>query len=200
MDRKQASVVDESEQRMGQHADTPPLILATEEEMRSYTLADDEVLIDAGAEGARVMPVRDVVCNDILASQDSYAPVWTDVYYSIAHLLGEGGEEWTPDEERRIERQKALRAELDALYKDIGAFSLEEALGHYFTSELIGRFASSNPSERQRVTGWLRYVRGDAGASLTSPAGFLRTRLESGQWAPRGATSASERGSGRRRL
>ena len=163
-------------------------------------MADDEVLINAGEGRAQVMPLRDVVCNDILASQDSYVPVWTEVYYSIEHLLGEGGDEWTPDEERRIERQKAFRAELEALYREIGAFSIEQALGHYFTADLVQRFASSDASERQRVFGWLRYVRSDAGASLTSPAGFLRTRLESGQWAPHGVASASGRGGRRRQL
>lgn len=193
-------MVEETGQLGGRDANTTPIILGTEQEIRRYALDDDEVLIDAGEGRAQVMPLHDVVCNDILASQDSYVPVWTEVYYSIEHLLGEGGDEWTPDEARRIERQKALRAELETLYKDIGAFTVEEALGHYFTTDLVQRFASGNPSERQRVIGWLRYVRGDAGASLTSPAGFLRTRLESGQWAPRGVASVSGRDGRRRRL
>jgi hypothetical protein len=186
VDSRQACIVDGTEKLEGLRANAKPIILGTEEEIRSYTLADDEVLIDASEGAAQVMTLRDVVCNDILATQDSYLPVRTEVYYSVEHLLGEGGDEWTPDEEGRIGRHKALRAELDVLYKDIGAFSFEEALGQYFTADLVQRFRSNDPSERQRVLGWLRHVRSDAGAGLTNPAGFLRTRIESGQWSPRG--------------
>jgi len=182
----------------GAHIPQEPTILATEDEIRAYTLADDEVLLDAGERLVQVIPLRAVVCDDIRATRDSYIPVRTDVYYSAAHFLGEEGE-WTTDEERKIGQHGALRVELDALYKDIRAFSLEEALGQYFTDDLVRRYASGNQRDRERVQGWLRYVRGEAGAGLTNPAGFLRTRLESAQWAPRGTSDASKAG-GRRHL
>lgn len=178
--------------------DTEEIILATEGEIRAYTLADDEVLLDAGEGRAQAMPLRAVVCNDILATRDSYVPVRTGVYYSVEHFLGEGGAEWTPEEERKIGRHNALHAELDALYGDIAAFSLEEALGQYFTEDLVRRYAGGEQRRRERVRGWLRYVHSEAGASLTNPAGFLRTRLESPQWAPRGETSQRRSGRGRR--
>ncbi len=174
------------------------VILATEDTIRDYRLGDDDVLLDAGEERAQVTTLRALVCNDILATRDSYAPVWTDVYYSAAHFLGVGGDDWTPEEERKTARHSALRAELDALYKDVGAFSLEEALGQYFTEDLVRRYAGGDQRDRERVQGWLRYVRGDAAASLTNAAGFLRTRIESTQWAPRGASPASRHGSRRR--
>jgi len=74
-----------------------------------------------------------------------------------------------------------LRAELDAVYKDIGACSLEDALAQYFTEDLVRHYAGSDAGEQERVQGWLGYVHDDAGASLTNSAGFLRTRLESAQ-------------------
>lgn len=163
------------------------LLLTTEEDIRQYPLADTEVLLDVGEGRAQVVSLQALVCDDIRATRDSYVPVWTDAYYSVAHFLDEEGQEWTPDEERKIARHNELRAELDAIYKSIGACSLEEALARYFTEDLVRRYASDDARERERVQGWLRYVHDDAGASLTSPAGFLRTRLESAQWAPRGS-------------
>ncbi len=177
---------------------TSMVILATEDKIRDYILGDNDVLLNAGEGRAQVTTLRALVCNDILATRDSYVPVWTDVYYSAVHFLGVGGDEWTPEEERKTARHSTLRAELDALYKDIGAFSLEEALGQYFTEDLIRRYAGGDQRDRERVQGWLRYVRGDAAASLTNAGGFLRTRIESAQWAPRGASLASRQGSRRR--
>jgi len=167
------------------------LLLTTEEEIRQYPLADSEVLLDVGEGRAQVVTLRTLVCDDIRATRDSYVPVWTDAYYSVAHFLDEEGQEWTPDEERKIAQHNELRAELDAIYKSIGACSLEEALAQYFTEDLVRRYVSEDACERERVQSWLRYVHDDAGASLTSPAGFLRTRLESTQWAPRGSPSTT---------
>jgi len=176
-------------QEWGVDTSLAPMILTMEDEIRTYTLADDEVLLDAGEGRAQVMPLRAVVCNDIQATRDSYVPVRTDVYYSVEHFLSEGGNAWTPEEERKIERHNVLHAELNILYRDIAAFSLEEALRQYFTEDLVRRYAGGDQRDLERVQGWLRYVRGDAAASLTNAAGFLRTRLESAQWAPRGAPS-----------
>lgn len=165
------------------------MILATEDEMRDYVLGDDDVLLDAGEGRAQVITLRALVCNDILATRDSYAPIHTETFYSTEHFLNVGGDEWTGEEERKIERHNTLRAELDALYRDIGAFTLEESLAQYFTANLVRRYASGSDRERERVQGWLCYVRGDAATGLTNPTGFLRTRLESEQWAPRGVPS-----------
>lgn len=180
-------------------SDTKETILATEDEVRGYALTDDEVLLDVGDGHAQVMSLRALVCNDILATQDSYVPVRTEFYPSVEAFFGEGGTEWTPDEERKLARHNALRAELAALYNDIGAFSLEEALALYFTDDYVRRYAGGDPRDRTRVEGWLRYVRSEAGMSLTNPAGFLRTRCESAQWAPKGVPGSMP-GSHRRRL
>jgi hypothetical protein len=159
-------------------------VLATEDEIRESSLTDDEVLLDIGGGAAQVIPLPDLIRNDILATRSSYLPVNTDAYYSVEHFLGIGGDDWTAEEKRKMEQRAGLRAEYEALHRDIGAFSLEEALGQYFASDLVRRFASCEASERKRVFGWLRYIHGKAGEGLTNPAGFLRTRLESAQWPP----------------
>jgi len=72
-------------------------------------------------------------------------------------ILRRGGDEWTPDEERKLTRHNALRAELAALYNDIGACSLDKALALYFTDDVVRRYAGGDLRERTRVEGWLHY-------------------------------------------
>jgi hypothetical protein len=167
-------------------------LLATEDELRNASLADDEVLLDIGGGSAQVIPLPELVRNDILATQSSYLPIDTEAYYTVEHFLGIGGDDWTAEEKLKMQQRAVLRAEYEAIYRDIGAFSLEEALAQYFTSDLVRRYASCETSDRKRVFGWLRYIHGVAGKALTNPAGFLRTRLESAQWPP-GSDSCQSR-------
>ncbi len=161
-----------------------PGIVIPIDEVAAYSLGDDEVLLDAGDECAQVVSLYNLVCSDVRASQNTYLPISTEPYYSTAHFCGTNEEAWTVEERARIARHGSLRQEVEALHREIGACSLEEALAGYFTADLILRYAMDEPRERGRVQGWLCYV-ASAGGSLTNPAGFLRTRLASGQWPPR---------------
>ena len=171
-----------------------------QEDIATYVLGEDEVLLEAGELGAQVVNLVDLVSSDVRASRDSYLPVETEPYYSTAHYLGLGGETWTPEELTRMTRQHELRLQIEALYRDIGACSLDEALTLYFTDDLVKHYGAGDNRERARVQAWLAYVH-VAGESLTNPAGFLRTRLDSGQWPPQGKTDGTTGDpSSRRRL
>lgn len=169
--------------------------LQTDDEIRQYPLGDDEVLLETEDGHAEPIAIRELVQRDIEATAKNWGVrVWTDCFYSADHFLGIGGETWSPDEERRQAYHAALRRDLDALYRDTGAFSIAEALAAYFTNDLVRRFDSDDPAEQQRLRAWLRYVRGDAGRGLENPAGFLRGKLESGQWPPRNGAASRRPG------
>jgi hypothetical protein len=162
-------------------------VLHTEDEIVGYNLRADEVLIETPEGYAQVMSLVALVQRDL----EDPAAAWgvrnlTEAYFSPDHFLGRGGEEWTPEERRKHEAFVRLRRDLAELHRDIGAVTLDEALAQYFTADLVERFSSDDPVELQRVRGWLRYVRVDSAKSLLNPAGFLRSRLESDQWPPRG--------------
>jgi hypothetical protein len=170
------------------------VVLNSDREILAYSLAEDEALIEAeNTQGARVVRLRDVVCRDIMATDSNWGlRVNTECYYSAEQFLGLGGEEWTAEEERTRAYHGALRRDLELVYRELGAFSLDEALATYFTADLVARFRSDDPEEIQRLRGWLAYVRGEAGKGIEQPAGFLRSRIESKQWAPRGAARKRE--------
>jgi len=168
-------------------------ILSTEDEIRTYALGPDEVLLDHGEGHAQPAAIDDVLRANIVASETSYGvPVHTECFFSPDHFLGVPGD-WTPDEERRQERCKARYDELRATFGEVGAFSLEEALAHYFTADLVARYVDAPDDERRRIARWIAYVRGEAGEGITNPAGFLRTRIESGHWPPKGRGPASSK-------
>ncbi len=168
-------------------------VLMTDDEIKTYPLADDEVFVEL-AEGIQPVRLSSLVQQDILETERRFGmPAWTPCFYSAEHLLGLGGDDWTPEEERKRAVHGVLRRELESLYKEIGAFSLDEALSLYFTADIVARYHSDEPGEQQRLRGWLRYVRSDAGQGLENPAGFLRSRIESGQWPPRGTEGRSRR-------
>ncbi len=174
-------------------------ILSTEEEIRAYALGLDEVLLDRGEGHAQPAAIDDVLRANIVASETSYGvPVHTECFFSPDHFLGVPGD-WTPDEERRQERCKARYEELRATFQEVGAFSLEDALAHYFTADLVARYVDAPDDERRRIARWIAYVRGEAGEGITNPAGFLRTRIESGHWPPkgRGPAGSKRRGAAR---
>lgn len=168
-------------------------VLLTDDDIRTYPLVGDEVFIEL-EEGVQPIDLTTLVRQDILETERRFGlPAWTPCFYSAEHLLGVGGDDWTPAEERKRAMHGVLRREMENLYKDIGAFSLDDALGAYFTAAVVARYYSDEPGEQQRLRGWLRYVRGAAGQGLENPAGFLRSQIESGQWPPRGAEGRSHR-------
>ncbi|HEY8287379.1 MAG TPA: helix-turn-helix domain-containing protein [Chloroflexota bacterium] len=168
--------------------------LETDRDILAYPLAEDEVLLEPEqGDGARVVRLRDLVCRDILATEANWGlRVSSECYYSAEQFLGMGGEEWTAEEERKRAYHGALRRDLELVHRELGAFSLDEALAAYFTTDLVDRFHSDDPEEVQRLRGWLAYVRGEAGKGLEQPGGFLRSRIESKQWPPRGAARKRE--------
>ncbi len=77
----------------------------------------------------------------------------------------------------RVERK------LGEQYRKLGAFSLEEALRQYFSPDLTSKFLTNKSAkELSRIRKWLIYTRQAKG--LKNPAGFLRSRLESDEFAP----------------
>jgi hypothetical protein len=101
----------------------------------------------------------------------------------VLHALGEGPQDWLPEEHERVQQMDRLAQELSDLYEQLGAFSLEEALLQYFGSDLVTKFLTDKPdTELQRVQAWVVYTRVAKG--LKSPSGFLRSRLESSEYPP----------------
>ncbi len=170
------------------------VVLRTEREIIDYALAEDEVLIEHDDNQSAVpIALRTLVCRDILATERNWGlRVNTECYYSAEQFLGVGDETWTEEEERKRAYHSALRRDLESVHRELGAFTIEEALAAYFTADLVARFRSEDPDELQRLRGWLGYVRGEAGKGLENPAGFLRSRIESKQWPPRGAARRRE--------
>lgn len=106
----------------------------------------------------------------------------SEVFYSIAHALGEGDEQWTEQETLKIRERERLERELGERWNHLGAFSLSEALHQYFSSDLVAHFLNNTPEELQRIEAWLAHTR--QAQSLKNPAGFLRSKIESGDQAP----------------
>ncbi|MBU0491763.1 MAG: hypothetical protein KKA73_27515 [Chloroflexi bacterium] len=168
-------------------------------------MAPDEVLVPvpdgaanesaAPASGGYVVTsLATVVQCDLLAWQAQRAsgglvqpaPARREVYYSVAHALGLGGDEWTPEEEARLDRHARLEQELRARFERLGAVSLEAALGRFFAPGLVAQFlASASEAERGRLAAWVTETRLLARAQrLDNPPGFLRSKIESGEQPP----------------
>ncbi len=170
------------------------VVLRTDREILAYALGHDDVLIETDDGAAMVVSIAALARRDIEATARNWGlRVATDCYYSAEQFLGQGGDDWTDAEERRRSYHGALRRELEATFHALGAFSVAAALGAYFSADLALQYATGDAEEEQRIRGWLAYVRGESGKSLESPAGFLRSRIESGQWPPRGQGRKRER-------
>ena len=130
------------------------------------------------------VPMIDLVKHELRASGGQLANhTRTEYFFSVAHPLGEGPEEWLPEEEVRIALLDRLEQELGEQYRELGAFSLEEALRRYFSPDLAADFGTDKSDEElQRIRAWVSYTRQAKG--LKNPAGFLRSRLESSEIAP----------------
>jgi hypothetical protein len=162
--------------------------LSTDEEIEAYQLQAEEVLIEESDGSARVATIAEIARADVEETARNWGiRVSTDTYYSADQFLGKGGEQWTAEEERKRSFHSAVRRQLEETYRAIGSFTLSEALGQYFTDDLIAAFMSmyGGPDEAERIHCWLVYVRSQAGQGIDNAAGFLRSRIESGQWAPR---------------
>jgi len=161
----------------------PDAVALTEAELPGLELASDRVLVGWNG-GYLAVPIVEVVKRDVRRSGGNLSDQWrTDCFYSVQDALGEGPEDWLPDERTRLEQMRRLEQELSAQYQDLGGFNLGEALGQYFKPSLAARFleaAQDNPTEQARIQAWVSYTRHAKG--LKNPAGFLRTSLESDEF------------------
>jgi hypothetical protein len=134
-----------------------------------------------------VQSLNDVVKSDIRAigiydDLRLYA-FRQEVFYSVAHALGERGDEWSAAEARKIRRRERLEQELGERFNRLGAFSVEEALATYFTPDLVRQFlAEADDAEYHRIEAWIAHTR--QAQRLKNPAGFLRSKIERGEVAP----------------
>lgn len=161
----------------------PGAVTVSPRRLKDFQLADEWVLVE-WEESFLAVPMVEVVKHDIRRSHNRW---WdrarTECYYSVAHALGEGGEEWTEEEEARIERMARLERELQGRYERLGAFSLEEALQRYFSPQFTAQILEGKGAEElERIEGWVAYTRSAKG--LVNPGGFLRTKIESDEEPP----------------
>ena len=164
------------------------------DEIAAYELAGDEVLFETDDGNAAIIHIADLARRDIEATARNWGlRVATDAYYSARQFLGQGDEGWTPEEERKRSYHAALRRELEDTYAALGAFSVAEALGRYFSDDLVQRYVGTEPDEQRRIHAWLAYANGETGKGIENVAGFLRTRIEGSQWPPRGQARKRDR-------
>ena len=162
----------------------PGSVSISTETLSNFELAEDQLLLP-WQDGYLAVPVEEVVKRDLRLNggrATNYAR--TECFFSVTHALGEGpAEDWLPEEEARLILLNRLERDLGELYRQLGAFSLEEALRQYFSPELAASFVIDQPdAELARIREWLIYTRRAKG--LKNPAGFLRTRLENGESPP----------------
>jgi len=168
-------------------ATQPPLadvVVVSPDDLKDLYLQDDQVIMDRDGTGSHfvVMSIAQVLQHE-LRRQRSEPFYKADICYAVGHALGEDPDDWTDEELSRIRRKQTLERELRERYQRIGAFTLEEALQHYFSPEFTARILKDRPpSELKRIEDWIAYVRQQK--NLTNPAGFLRTSIESGETAP----------------
>lgn len=159
----------------------PGAVFVPTAELHSFELAEDQVLLPWD-EGYLAVPIAEVVKRD-LRINGGFPGSRTECFYSVQHALGEGPEDWLPEEQARKDRMERLEQELSQRYAYLRAFSLEEALQRHFSSDLVAQFlADKSEAEHARIAGWVAYVRRQK--NLVNPAGFLRTKIESGETPP----------------
>jgi hypothetical protein len=135
----------------------------------------------------RLESLENIVRKDLLACGVAYdllpQELETEVYYSPEHALGVGGTEWTEEEQQKMLKRENLEKELGQRYHRLGGFSLEEALHRYFTKDVCRKLLTERTAEQAaRVEAWVAYTR--QAKNLTNPAGFLRRKIESGEYPP----------------
>jgi hypothetical protein len=172
------------QQQQFTHAD----VVVQYEELRDLTLTGDQVLIPNNHNNAYcVKSLTEIVKSDI-GAMGHYDP-WRlstcrrEVFYSVEHAFGEGGDEWTAEEIQKIHQREKLEQELGERFNRLGAFSVTEALKQYFSPKLVERFTQGQvEDELNRIEAWLVYTHQNN--NLRNPAGFLRSKIESGEPAP----------------
>jgi len=174
----------QSPKKEEQQQNTHTPVVVPFERLKHLTLTNDQVIVDQNTEGLglMVMSIEDVVKYELRRrrSEPSYR---ANVYFSVEDALGEGPDDWTEEELARIKRKSILERQLAQRYRKWGAFTLEGALQQYFTPEFTVELLTHRDSqELQRIENWVAYVR--CQKNLTSPAGFLRTKIESGEAPP----------------
>lgn len=163
------------------------------DELKYLTLTTNQVIVADPDDEERfwVQLLSDIVKSDIRAA-GSYDDLRLyafrqEVFYSVAHVLGEGGDEWSAAEARKIRRRERLEQELGERFNRLGAFSIEEALAAYFAPDLAQQFlAEADDAEYHRIEAWIAHTR--QAQSLKNPAGFLRSKIERGEAAPEEGT------------
>ena len=174
------------QQHKKEHTHSPgTVVVVSPGEISNLALTDDQVIVNHTKEqlGLGVMSIHQLVRHELSRrrSEPSYR---AEVYYSVEHALGEGPEDWTEQELTKIKRKAALEWELAGQHRRLGAFTLEEALEQYFTPQFTAELLTDKAhDELERIEGWVAYVRRQK--NLTTPAGFLRTKIESGETPPR---------------
>jgi hypothetical protein len=155
----------------------------SQENLPRCDLKTDEVLV-WWDEAFYAIPMTEVVKHDIqLCDGLLNNAARTECYYSIDHALGDESEEWQPAELARIEAMEKLEQDLSSTYQRLAAFSLEEALTHYFEPKLVKTMITGISTEEvARLENWVAYTRRTKG--LKNPAGFLRSRIENGEMPP----------------
>lgn len=153
------------------------------DKLQNTELAPDQVLIAAEG-GFLAVSIIDLVKRKLqLSGGQPSEQTRTECFYSVVDALGEGPADWLPEEQERIHLQRRLERELGEQYRQLGAFSLEEALRHYFNPDLAAKFINdASEAELDRIRGWIVYTR--QATTLKNPGGFLRSRLESGELPP----------------
>jgi hypothetical protein len=170
----------------------PDAVYVSDDDLPHFALAEDRVLI-RWDNGYLAVSIAEVVKGDVRRCQGRPSEqTRTECFYSIPDALGEAPQQWLPEEQARIAQMQRLEDEMSQQYQALGAFCLEEALRHYFSSQLAEQFltAAQTPAERQRLEAWISYTR--QAKSLKNPSGFLRNRLESGEQPPLTPTAQIE--------
>ena len=155
------------------------------DKLTHLTLPADQVLLPHPDDGYLAVPIDAVVKRDLRLNGGYVANASRTVcFYSVAHALGEDGEDWLPEEQERMHQMEYLERHLSTQYHHLGAFSLEEALQQYFSPQLTTDLLKDrSEAEQARITDWIAYTRQATG--LNHPAGFLRSRIESGEFPPK---------------
>lgn len=164
------------------------VFLITDEEIETYPLGEDEVLVVVDHDQGTLQPwcIDALVRRDLDAAHAAFGiPTYSTCYYTIDQVFGEATEPSETIARRKQEVRTRTEQRLKTTYREIGAYSVREALARYFTASIAeGLCPAEDTTDEQRVYDWLRYVQGDQGRGIENPAGYLRSRLSSGEWAP----------------
>jgi hypothetical protein len=151
----------------------------SQDELAQFVLGEDQLLVP-WEDGFLAVSLVEAAKHDI---RRGWLGFNEDYQYSVAQALGEGPDDFSPEEQARIDRLWDVKKELGDEYERLGAFSLVDALTQYFTPQFTTKLLDGqSPAERRRIADWVAYTRKARG--LRNPAGFLRRSIESKQDPP----------------